>query len=189
MTWGILNEDQEHVLRVLLDRKLKLTVHDLGCGDFALSKTLLRLGAHRVIGVDNDEEQASRGRLLSKKIRFELSSFDFYKDPIAFAFVSWPTNHRSGIKKLIERSPIVAYLGKNTDGMACGTPSLFEHLTTREVLAYSPDPRNSLIVYGARLVERPVLGEEMGGLTDRKIIPYNKAAAWDEEHAAEALRA
>ena len=44
----------------------------------------------------------------------------------------------------------------------------------REVLAYVPDPRNTLIVYGPRRVTRSLLGEERAGLYTDKIFAYHE---------------
>jgi hypothetical protein len=48
----------------------------------------------------------------------------------------------------------LVYLGKNTDGSACGFPGLFEVLARREILAYVPDRPNTLIIYG-KFIRQP----------------------------------
>lgn len=70
---------------------------------------------------------------------------------------------------------MVIYIGKNTDGIACGSPQLFDYFRWREVLVYDPDPQNVLIVYGA-LREEPRMAvhhEEAAGMYQQSIWRYS----------------
>ena len=58
----------------------------------------------------------------------------------------------------------------------CGWPALFWSLLGRELLAYVPDRRNVLAVYGQELPElRQPTGEEIAGLTT-----YTRMYSYDE---------
>ncbi len=50
--------------------------------------------------------------------------------------------------RLVRGASVVAYLGKNRDGIVCGARPLFEHFAERELLAYVPAPPNDLLVLG-----------------------------------------
>ena len=75
-------------------------------------------------------------------------------------FLSWPLNcedpHRDA---LVRAAQVVAYLGKNTDGVACGSAGLFVDLCQRELLAHVPVKSglkgNVLIVVGRTLPSGP----------------------------------
>lgn len=173
--YGSLSVEQSAALLQYVSGK---TVHDLGAGNCALSRVLVSLGAEHVVAVDKSPRViASTDR---QRLTYVACSFDAFMPPIDTAFVSWPINVRyTGLAQLIARSRVVAYLGKNSDGVACGEPSLFTYLREREVLAYVPHQHNSLIVYGPGLVERDPLGDEVAALDVGNPWWYRKIEAWN----------
>jgi len=168
MGFGRLTKKQEDIVR---DYVRGQTVHDLGAGDLMLSRTLLTLGATRVVAIDK-----SLPRSHNRRIECVEEYFHSYVEGIQTAFVSWPCNWQDlGLLRLVMRCQVVLYLGTNTQGTMCGGREFFEYLTGREILAYEPDPKNTLIVYGDKLVERPLRGEEKAALNVSRIWSFEEA--------------
>ncbi len=145
-------------------------VHDLGAGDLVNATGLLIRGAKKIIAVEKEPYKP-----LNPDIRFVQSYFHNYKEPIDIAFVAWPINHeRNGLTELLIRSRVVIYIGKNTDGAACGSTDMFQHLTSRQVLVYMPEVKNTLIIYGPNPEDRPLFGEERAALNPEHIWMFNE---------------
>lgn len=164
MPYGTLNPAQRKAVRKAVKG---LVVHDLGAGDLALSRELLRLGASKVIAVDKNDMPDPPPGIQTVKVRFE--GLDALQGDFAVpdvAFVSWPLNRVDvGLLNLCIRARRIIYLGCNTGGTACGFPELFGLFRLREVLAYAPDRQNTLAVYeGTRDTFREPLGEELAGM-------------------------
>ena len=159
--YGVFMTGQREAIRGVVRGR---EVHDLGAGDLMLSHELLRMGASKVVAIDKEAPRSLKG---DSRIQVIEGYFHAYKGDIDVAFMSWPQNYNDeGILRLIERAGTVVYLGKNTDGSACGSLRMFEHLVGRELLAHVPDRANTLIVYGKPLEEpREPVGEEMAALT------------------------
>lgn len=160
MPYGKLSCAQADILRRHLGGRV---VHDLGAGNLGLTRRLLDLGALSVVAVDKERLP----RLRDPRIRCVSTTFEKCLDTPDVAFVSWPSNRPlPGLVPLLHRAQLVIYLGKNTDGSACGHWTLFSSLLHREVLAYLPERENTMIVYGdpGKTVREP-LGEEMAALT------------------------
>ncbi len=171
MSYGDLNEQQREALKPFLSGRL---VHDLGSGNQILSRELIRLGAEKVIAIDKDPYRDAPGHGIEPVTTY----FENYQAAIHTAFVSWPRNtYDAGLIALIERAECVVYLGKNTDGLACGFPKFWEHLRQREALAHVPDPRNTLIVYGHRGTKRATLPEELAALQQDRLWGYGELHA------------
>ena len=70
---------------------------------------------------------------------------------------------------------MVIYVGSNTSGNSCGTNALFAHFRERDVLAYVPERRNTLIVYGLRLPEPRALvhWEEHPSLFEGECVAFS----------------
>lgn len=166
---GFLNSLQRaHVSKVVSNR----VVTDLGAGDLFLSKQLLALGANSVIAVDKERYT----KKIPSKITYKQALFSKIIDPIDIAFISWPSNYENHLTPLASHANTIIYLGKNTDGSACGTPSLFQHFLLRSVLIYIPDRANTLIIYGSPLNSpRLPLGEEAAAIFQQDILSYEKA--------------
>lgn len=158
MPYGALAPTQKQQLKPFVQGQ---RVVDLGAGDLKLANELLRLGAHQILAIDKEG-------MVTRSLRIALfhGRFDQVPDsfPLDLVFVSWPPNWRCDLERLVRLAKTVVYLGKNTDGTMCGTPELFHHLSGRNVLAYVPDPKNTLIVYGSDLVTRRPKGEELAGI-------------------------
>jgi hypothetical protein len=159
-TFGTLLPEQKDALRPFV-RGRKVT--DLGAGSGGFSLDLLTMGASEVTAVDK-EEMSLPPRKGLRAVRTYFSSFS---DTIDVAFLSWPANRNDrDLNDLLASAPTVAYLGKNTDMVSCGSTGLFVGLLGRPILAYVPDRKNTLIVYGPKAESGPrlVRGEEAAGL-------------------------
>lgn len=168
MPWGRLNDTQIQELKRLL--KPGPIVYDLGAGDLVLSRNLLEWGAREVVAVDKEPLH-----LPPSGIRTIRSLFKDLREDVQWAFLSWPINHFDvGLLNIVERAQVVIYLGSNMDGSACGFFQLFQHLTTREVLAHAPRFANTLIVYGAAKVKREPFPEERAAMSS-EMINYKEA--------------
>jgi len=167
MPFGRITPEQMAVIRTHVEGQ---TVHDVGAGDLGLAQELLVLGASRIVAIDRSLPAAPDPRITL----FEDYFHNCHECP-RVAFVSWPQNtYDLGTRKLLARSQVVIYLGKNTDGISCGGPSFFDSLLTREVKAYVPDPLNTLIVYGPRDVKRSPRGEEKAAIQQERIWSFEE---------------
>ena len=191
--YGRLTDAQTKALGRFVEGK---EVYDLGCGPNAPhARRLLDLGARHVVGVDR--EIASMDLGLSpdpldetdpRVTRLCAIFFQVLEEvtSIEVAFVSWPTNgpYDAGLVPILAKAEVVVYLGCNFDGTSCGTPDLFKHLLSRELLAVGPDKLNSMIVVGKRLKSptarpRKATPEEIAGLETyepaSKVRTYSRA--------------
>jgi hypothetical protein len=169
MSYGKLNAAQVDVVRQFVAGH---DVLDLGAGDLGPAQRLLDCGAERVYALDSHLPPKSP----NERIILDTRYYHDYGGSPEIAFVSWPCNWREdSLTAIIRRASIVIYLGKCTDGTLCGSESFWQTLLQREVLAYSPDRANTLIVYGPGKVQRPILGEERGGLYTDRIWSYEEA--------------
>lgn len=164
-------------------------VHDLGACDGALT---VRLAEHAsyVVGVEKDPYTPPT----HPKIEWVQTYFDEYDAKsdvkIDVAFLSWPANRRSvGLFSMIYRAKTVIYLGKNTDGIVCGVPEIFQLFAYRKLEVYIPHHRNSLVILGEQLDDRRELtGEEYAGLMafDGPVLSFDKAEALKAQPEASA---
>lgn len=168
MAYGQLTEDQEKALTPYLNVPV---IMDLGCGNLELAYRLVKLGASSVIGIDKARATPDKRY---PEVVFVQTEFRYWPLKIHTAFVSWPHNILDEyLLHIVQNTSVVMYLGSNIEGSACGDPTLFKHLCSREVLVHVPDPQNSLIVYGSRLKEpRRHLPEEFAGIKQDKIWHY-----------------
>jgi len=168
MGFGVLSEAQKLAITPFVKGFL---VHDLGAGDLQLSEELVRLGAKLVVAIDGKPYRGQAPRNVTPI----TACFDEYHGLIRTAFVSWPRNTFDfGLVRLIERAHFVLYLGKNSDGSACGFPQFWEVLRAREVLTHVPDRENTLIVYGHKQIQRPIIPEEYAALYQERIWTYEE---------------
>lgn len=165
---------RQHQLGALTPHVRDRSIHDLGAGACTMAMALLDVGAASVVCVDKFPIFAPHRRGLSVVAEYFSA---FRPTEIDVAFVSWPMNHHDAeLLRLVTLAKRVAYLGKNTDLVACGFHDLFEHFLTRPILTYSPDVFNTLIVYGEASGEvREPRGEEHGGLGQKeRALSYNE---------------
>lgn len=136
-----------------------VTVLDLGAGDGERTKVLRSLGADRVVAVDKlglDESltpssgmEYIEGYFDSASVQKLARSFEGF-----VAHVAWPQNCQlPGLVDILRRASVVIYVGCCTGGTFCGNQELFDYLRMRGVLAYEPELRNTLTVYGGILPE------------------------------------
>ncbi len=162
--FGKLSAQQRQALAPFVSGQV---VHDLGAGDLRLSRELLKLGAKQVIAVDKEPMLNPPEGVETLRASFAEAHSLLLDTPIDVAFLSWPANYNTLIEPLLEMAKTVIYLGKNTDGTACGTPRLYRSFLQRELLWSEPHTNNSLIVMGGKIhVDAPRLptGEELAGL-------------------------
>lgn len=189
--YALLSEEQTLYLRRLVKGKV---VADLGCGDGTLSRLMARWGATTVHGVDKEEKVLPRRN--SKKVRWHPSYFNYWSMPkdVELAVVSWPQNSPClGLTTLAQSVPHLVYIGKNTDGVACGSKEFMRYISERMDLAYLPDRRNVLIHYGSGLRPFPyVYHEEYAGMSDTlEALSYDLGTEryTEKEWATKLLRA
>jgi hypothetical protein len=174
MGYGKLLGKQEDAVKALVQGK---DVCDLGAGDMELSVKLLELGATKIIAVDKEDYPVPDPRIV--RILSYFNNVWRHTRPPKIAFISWPINHADpSLARLVDRFPFIAYLGKNTDMTSCATPGFFQPLLRREVMAYIPNRKNVLIIYGPNSVEREPYGEELAAIT-----AYEKAWYYEEAEA------
>lgn len=172
MSFGRLSHAQLMAIRAVIAQR---EVVDLGAGSGALAQQLVDTGASRVVAIDKVEW----GPVASGVERLWMR-FEDYVGPASLVFLSWPDNHPNrGLLDIVTRAQTVIYVGKNTDGTACGWPGLFTEFQTREIVAHVPEQRNTLTVYGPARVRRGPTGEEFAGI--------NCHGAWFSFSRAEAL--
>jgi len=147
------------------------TVMDLGAGDLKMALTLVDLGEHRVIAVDRHPLPDSP----DSRVQGLQSYFHNLTERAKVVLASWIVNWRCGIVDILADAEIIIYLGKNTDGSACGYDMMWNHLRSREILAHVPDRKNTLTVYGPRVVVRPLTGEEIAFLHDHTVLSFEHA--------------
>lgn len=147
------------------------TVYDLGAGALLLSRELVALGAARVVAIDRatpSDAVLSQARGVEFRCR-RFAEVDIL--PTDIAFVSWPENtDPAGLVELLRPVRTVVYLGKNTDGTACGGTHFWRQMLSRPVLACERSRPNDLVVYGpVGEVARPLVPEEVGALAPEPV--------------------
>ncbi len=161
MPYGRLSRAQREAVSRIVTGKV---VWDLGAGDGALGALLRLVGAERVIAIEKSPVCDYFTHCPSVELR-QLRFDEVEDESMPLVFLSWPNNHETpGLARIVRNAETVIYLGKNTDGTSCGWPRLFEELAQREVVCHVPQRANTLIVYGARRVERERLPEEQAGI-------------------------
>lgn len=169
-SYGYLNKQQAECLIKYVNGKV---VYDLGSGNLKLSNELITLGAAKVISIDKKYIGGRANNFYQSGVEIRASFFQDIDEDIDTAFVSWPANYDNGLLKILKRTKTILYLGKNTDGVACGTPDLFKYLITRKVNIHIPSKRNTLICYSDELVEnRYLLDEEAAAINVLQSIKY-----------------
>jgi hypothetical protein len=157
--YGRLNEKQRETVALHVKGK---HVHDLGAGNGGLALELIKLGAEKVTTIERHDIHVKHPRIEVRQGYFH--DFPMLKPDVVF--VSWPPNHKDhDLYRLCRDARVLVYLGKCTDGTACGQPEMFEDMLHRELLAYIPDRQNTLVIVGAPIdFKRSPMGEERAGL-------------------------
>lgn len=161
MSYGKLSAAQRKILKPVVQG---VHLHDLGAGECDLSRELLKLGAEHITAVDS----SFYGVPAHRKITQAKSLFRDYVGKIDAAFISWPINNSASthLIRLLKSTPLVIYLGKNSDGWCCGSPDFFRHLAKRIIVEHVPEIDNTLTIYGQHRGDsnRLLTGEEIGGI-------------------------
>lgn len=144
-SWNLTKEQEETLQKVIKGK----AVWDLGAGNCSLARKMIELGATYVHAVDC---KPYKGKPLGKKIRFINAYFSelsptMYKDQVVMG--SWVHNTKChGIMSFLRQAETIVLLGNNFDGTITGMPSIYEETLMRELLHYTPDPKNCLLVVG-----------------------------------------
>lgn len=157
-TYGRLDQAQRVALAALVQGR---RVHDLGSGTGVLAKEIADLGASHVVAVDSAHHFFS---FPHERITWRNQDFWDVKDEIDVAFVSWPSNDVDAailLASLGRRSRTVVYLGKNTDGTACGAKPFFSMLLRRRLVIDLPSRYNCLVA-----VDEPLSGPPRAPTSD-----------------------
>lgn len=168
-TYYTLSEEQLAYLRTVVEGRV---VADLGCGSGELSRTMADMGATLVHAVDKGPCPVEH-----PKVEVHQSYFAHWKCPegVEVAVLCWPQNYTlMGLTGILRSIPHVLYVGKNTDGTACGTPALFSHLVLRGTVKCLPCRWNVMIHYGNDpRPDRTLHHEEFAGIANSEPRPYN----------------
>lgn len=127
-------------------------VHDLCCGDGTLTKWMAANGARHVHAVDINSGVLPVRFKAPNITRHHCALAHYLRNmavtPKDMAFCSWPSNSNTeALLPTIKKFNRVAYLGKNTDGTACGQHDLWRHLTKRTLFHEVADKTNCLLLY------------------------------------------
>lgn len=139
-------------------------VLDLGAGGLEISRLCAKT-AFSVCAVDCKKPS---DLALPKNVSFVQAYFDRIKIDADVAIVSWPINNHPasiGLIGALTNIKTVIYIGVN-DGRVtmCGTPLLWEYLTTRELDGHLSGV-NNVLVYSDRPRSSKLLGEEQNGIS------------------------
>jgi hypothetical protein len=176
--FGKLNPRQQRVVSQHVRGK---KVSDLGADDLSMAQELIDLGAYRVFAYDQHPMGEGTPKIWPDFSHRSFSELAPHFTPDwcgAAAMLSWPINtlgrgETYALIQILRNCPKVMYLGKNTDGVCCGSDHLYHYLAFREVLDHVPDRQNTLVVYGEeREGRREVLPEEIAGMMNRAIVSY-----------------
>jgi hypothetical protein len=156
-------------------------VYDLGAGNLDMTRLMLTLRASSVVAIDKEEMPPFHHPDV-KCIRRRFDEFERFPADGDAALVSWPVNHPNpGLVRMLDAAPIIIYIGKNTDGSACGDRKLFEAFLGRRLIAYVPDRANVVAIYGEKLATdihgevlnpRSKVGEEYAALQSEMLSYY-----------------
>lgn len=142
-------------------------VVDLGSGDGDRADAIERLGA-TVLEVDAGE-WAHHHRTKRRILHGFFDNQSVFAEVARFrpdvAHVAWPSSQTAhGLTELIDEIPRVVYVGKTTDGLICGSPTLYRRFLHRPILATDSDAHNTLVVYGpvGEKRRRPTVDERAG---------------------------
>ena len=153
--YGFISKEMTTALEGLVKGK---RVWNLGCGNGGAEPQLLkRLGATVIHAVD----KANRNHILTPTFGTsgvitwcdmyytEFSAFIGPSSAADVAVIKWPdTGPLTGLVGLLDKCEVVVYIGTNDGFTACGNPSLWRYLATREFITAVENRHNDMIVYG-----------------------------------------
>jgi hypothetical protein len=133
------------------------------------------LGASGVLAVDRNPMP----NLNDPRVIYWQGMFHDLKLAAKVVLASWIINWDVGVEPIFDQAEIVLSLSKNTDGICCGYPAMWEYLRTREVLAYLPERANTLTIYGPARVSRNLTGEETAALDLSRIYSFENICEFE----------
>jgi hypothetical protein len=160
-SFGRLTPEQLDALRPLVRGR---RFRDYGCGNMYITALIAGLGARHIEAIDAEKHvvPATRERL----IKFRRTTFASLPLSQRGAIVSWPWKEGVGLLRHLQHAPTIIYLGKNTDGVACGHLRFWKMVIRRRVLEYIPDARSTLIIYGEPQDRSRLMPEEYAAMGD-----------------------
>lgn len=177
MSFGVLSQQMKVALRPFVEGR---SVIDLGAGDLGHSVELKRLGASRVLAVDQHPMSDIDG------IETHCCNFSDPIEAMDVAFLSWPINrYCTGLNELLDQHDIVIYLGSNLEGNACGSLELFQHLTQRNPIVHACEPRNTLLVYSRSARVESLYAEEIAAIDSWNggpVMTYQEATMYNQDY-------
>lgn len=143
------------------------TILDIGAWNADLASLLVENGAAHVTTLDKEDPVLEENRYPTKisKVIATFAEFQENYDHKVWdvGILSWPANNDYASKPIVsilKQCAFIIYIGCNQGGTQCGTPLLWKHLSTLQVLKYLPTPNNTVIVYGNQFRDKPDLLEE-----------------------------
>jgi hypothetical protein len=161
----------------LTDQQIRLTSEfckgrnllDLGAGLGLLADLLIQKGAGTAICVDKENYVVKSNHPSIIWLHQTFAEFAARSLGLTFevAILSWPANNdlaMSPVVEILKRCSYVIYVGCNQGTTQCGTPYLWDYLTSREWLVSLPGKSN-LLIYGQapRPDDQPQQQEEIDG--------------------------
>ena len=168
--YGRFTEKQQDILRAHVEGARVLYP---GSGWGQKAEVLIGLGVDHVTCIEKEQTCFSKNPIYRHKKVTAVRDYIEELDDEVFEgkevlLLSWVQPYRfpatAEIFGRFDGIPKIVYLGKNTDGTLCGSPSLYSYLVTREVLHYVPARENTMIIYGDAKVLREPYPEEAAGL-------------------------
>ena len=163
MGYAKLTKAQEALLQRVVEGK---RVYDIGCGDMELTHVVARY-AKRVNAIDpNYRFKPSTKTITFKKLTAD-SACKVWPSELPVVLLSWPlSSYIDGVLPLLKRAETIVYIGKNTDGVACGFVEMWRYLTTRKLVVEIPASHNTMLVYSSDTFAHSEYRseEEIGGL-------------------------
>jgi hypothetical protein len=196
MGYGSLTRRQQRQLKPYVEG---CRIVDMGCGDLSMSILMVDLGASHVMSIDKVMTKTTvyrardSARISVLQVDFEDLSDRFLEGETAL--LSWPMD-LFDLDRLAACAKRIIYVGKNTDGIMCGSKTFWQKMLSRRLSLYEPDKINVLAVYTDVLKKpRNPIGEERAALAipertfSRRICMAKTDAEDVYEHLEEAKQA
>lgn len=153
---GKISENMEKMIESYVKGR---TIWNLGSGtDDSEARMLASFGAKKIYSVDKNMSHRGR-RFINPQFNWNIgtrtwecnSYFDEFEDWVKeepdVIFIKWPDTNAK-ISRLINRSPIVIYIGRNDKATSCGSSDFWAHVLKREIENSVEEKENDMIVYG-----------------------------------------
>jgi len=163
-----LSEDQARQLEPFVKDQ---SILDLGAAELLGSDLLVELGAQDVLAVDRHPMPTPS----SSRITTLETHFHQLKESRPVVFASWIVNWPVNIEPFLTVAGVIISISKNTDASCCGYGQMWKLLMRREILLHVPEFKNTLTVYGPKLVTRAPTGEEYAAMRPMRMYSFAEA--------------